>query len=252
MTEDTVSARIRHWATLLGRPLPALATTIMTVAAAVTIAMAFGMFSDTTPNDPPNAAAEAASSPPLEASFHEGSAQCVAMSGDAAPCTATHAGALVDLTDCSPTAAMNAWGLDPQLDSLSLTTVVLARQCAVFPGDVAVKGGASGNDVLASMAGHVPSALRECARSAGTDVPCSQAHEIEFVGDWKRIPPIDDTHDICRSTAARYTATALTPTSELRSETAKTNGELYRCAVRVDHDSLSGSVRDIGGDPLPR
>lgn len=187
----------------------------------------------------------------------EAEADC-RVAGEPSPC-AIDGAVLVSrqVEECSPAGVTRRWGLEPGLDALLIETLVSAdgRECWISPALAARTAGASALDVERAREGQVSPSLRACARRDGTEtVSCSERHELEFVGQWQELPPVD-VDDVCKTAAVRYTGTTLAGAQQvleslvLRGEVV-TGEQWFRCAVASDR-TLDGSVRSIGGADLP-
>lgn len=152
------------------------------------------------------------------------------------------------MQDCSTTGVLNAWGMDPQLDSLLIDVVKVNDACRVQPNFVAREAGASIADVEAAQRGNVPDVLRECARrSAVSVVACSEPHEIEYVGPVFDSVPDSDPGPACSILGRTYAATSFKVGADPNFGVIELPGEdSVRCALIFEQGSSETSVRNDG------
>lgn len=147
--------------------------------------------------------------------------------------------------NCSVDGVIAAWGLDPQLDSLLLDVEAKGGTCTVHPNSASLRAGGSERDIEAARAGVVPDVLRECAREAGTPiVPCSEPHELEFVGAEFDIEPSSSPDAHCSDSGREYAAINFVPGAVANFVVVETDdGRAGRCALAINHGSSTTSLR---------
>lgn len=175
--------------------------------------------------------------------------------GRAADCTAREVAVALDDVTCTASGVLGHMGLNPDLDSLDLNLVLSDRRCWVQPGQAATTAGATAADIVRAAAGSVSSRLRECARDGGRiATACSDRHEQEWVGDWWSRSPTTDSAAECRSRAARYTGMSVDGLANriiVQVAERSADGPQVRCVVAAENVTLTDSVRNLRGSPLP-
>ncbi|WP_156394660.1 hypothetical protein [Rhodococcus sp. Leaf233] len=147
--------------------------------------------------------------------------------------------------NCSLDGVIAAWGLDPQLDSLLLDVEGEGGTCTVRPNLTSQGAGGSERDIEAASAGVVADVLRECAREAGQPiVPCSELHELEFVGVSFEIDPSSNPDVQCSVSGRKYAAINFVPGAIANFVVLESNeGRVGRCALAIKHGSSTTSLR---------
>jgi hypothetical protein len=208
----------------------------------------------------------AAPSVPALSSTSQGTRSATA-TAVAVVCGSPNTGAAVDCHDanasfrlsqpaCAAKSVLPLWRLDPELDALDLVFTDKGDVCWVKPGNVATRAGASAADLVKAAGGSVNDALRECA--AGRDVvpiACSQAHQIEWMGEWTASDTVAPS-DSCQRKATDYTRMTMSGTeNRLVAESAERTADgvnQTRCLVRVEGIVLDGTLRNLRNGQLPQ
>jgi len=179
-------------------------------------------------------------------------ADCLGIDQTAKNCKEPGTGVRLHQINCTSTGVLQSWGLNPDLDFLSLSTKRSGGDCVAYPGETATNAGISGADIVRAQHGMVPPSLRVCARASGTPaLACNAPHELEYVGDWVSDNGLVDLQDRCTDLGTQYTENTLAIGSGLVAAHMSSQSQ-YRCLLKVQSGSLIGSVRGIGGGALPR
>lgn len=149
------------------------------------------------------------------------------------------------IMECSVAGVLEAWGLDLRLDSLLLDVTGAGAECTVAPNAVSMAAGASADDIEAAKAGRIADVLRECARAAGRPiVPCSEPHEVEFVGGRFVVDPSSDTDADCATLGRKYAATNYGTAAAINFGVIDfPESASARCVLVVEHGLSTGSLR---------
>lgn len=173
--------------------------------------------------------------------------------GGPVDCSVPGSGILLVTGQCTDTTPHALFGRDASSESFLVAVTRTNEGCILKPATEATRAGATGADIRRATEGTISASIRECARHGNeVIVACSEPHEIEYVGGWFSS---DDTPSAvaseCGERAKRYTARPMIVGDELGA-TVVSDGNLHRCAVRVQSPPLTSSVHDLGGGPLPR
>ena len=156
------------------------------------------------------------------------------------------AGEGFSVEECSMRGVLNAWGLDPQLDALLIEVVGTVADCQVWPNDLSTAAGGAVGDIRAAEIGIIADVLRECARAAGEPVvPCSESHEVEFVGASFAVALGADPASICEERGRKYAATTYDADSRVNYGTVEFPGGSARCVLKLEHGSSTTSLRKV-------
>jgi hypothetical protein len=163
--------------------------------------------------------------------------------GAAQPCRSTDSAT----RPCGVTATLQEWGLDPKLDALLIEVGESEGGCTVRPAPVAAAAGAGAEAIEQADSGDVPDVLRKCARASGAPiVPCSEPHEVEFVGDELLLTDGSNFDEQCRVKGREYTASTLNFGSDMRSGVLEDrSGDSATCVLVSNVAGISESARAV-------
>lgn len=158
-------------------------------------------------------------------------------------------------SQCSEEGGARSLGVQPDERQISLKVQQHESVCLGRPGVVAKAAGAVVEDILKIERGERVSRLSLCALDPNAPVvACTNAHYLEFVGDWRAGSAEERSNQRCGELVRKFLIRDLDPLGgalsvEMLSRGQRESAE-YRCVIR-SKGALYGSLWHIGGDALP-